>query len=61
VEPFNSWFKELFDLEQKVWHRGLDNNRTQVLAALFSYQLLVRYNHRCGKKNGCIRWILDAL
>jgi hypothetical protein len=61
VEPFNSWFKALFDLEQKAWHRGLDNNRTQVLAALFSYQLLLRYNHRCGQKNGRIRWILDAL
>lgn len=61
VEPFNSWFKALFDLEQTVWHRGVDNNRTQVLASIFLYQLLVRYNHRCGKKNGCIRWILDAL
>jgi hypothetical protein len=61
VEPFNSWFKALFDLEAKVWHRGLDNNRTHVLASIFAYQLLVRYNHRCGHKNGCIRWILDAL
>jgi hypothetical protein len=45
VEPFNDWFKSLLELDQRVWHRGLDNNRTQMLAALFAYQLLVRYNH----------------
>ena len=61
VEPFNQWFKSLFELEQRVWHRGLDNNRTQILGALFVYQLLVRYNHRCGNDNGCIRWIMDTL
>jgi hypothetical protein len=61
VEPFTSWFKALFELDTKVWHRGLANNRSQVLASLFAYQLLVRYNHRCGTKNGCIGWILDAL
>jgi hypothetical protein len=26
VEPFNDWFKGLFDLDQYVWHRGLNNN-----------------------------------
>jgi hypothetical protein len=61
VEPFNEWFKSLFELDQCIWHRGLDNNRTQLLAALFSYQLLVRYNHRCGRRNGQIKWILDTL
>lgn len=61
VEPFNQWFKSLFELEGRVWHRGLDNNRTQILGALFVYQLLVRFNHRCGNDNGCIRWIMDAL
>jgi hypothetical protein len=61
VEPFNQWFKSLFELEQKVWHRGLENNRTQLLAAIFAYQALVRHNHHCGNKNGQIRWILDAL
>src|SRR5262249_13065559 len=45
VEPFNDWFKRLFGLNQTVWHRGLANNQTQVLAAIFSYQLLLRYNH----------------
>jgi hypothetical protein len=61
VEPFNEWFKSLFELDGRVWHRGLDNNRTQILGALFVYQLLVRYNHACGNENGRIRWILDAL
>jgi hypothetical protein len=61
VEPFNQWFKSLFELEGRVWHRGLDNNRTQLLAALFVYQLLVRYNHRHGKQNGQVRCIMDKL
>ncbi len=61
VEPFNEWFKSLFELDDRVWHRGLENNQTQLLAALFAYQLLVRYNHRRGNENGQIRWILDTL
>jgi Transposase DDE domain len=61
VEPFNQWFKSLFELDLKVWHRGLENNRTQILASMFTYQLLVRYNHRCGRLNGRVRWIMDAL
>jgi hypothetical protein len=61
VEPFNQWFKSLFELDRRVWHRGLDNNRTQILGAIFVYQLLVRYNYRHGNENACIRWIMDAL
>lgn len=61
VEPFNEWFKSLFELEDRVWHRGLENNQTQLLAALFAYGLLVRYNHRRGNQNGQIRWIIDTL
>lgn len=61
VEPLNQWFKALFELDQRVWHRGLDNNRTQILAAIFAYQLLVRYNHRRGNNNGRLRWIMDTL
>jgi len=61
VEPFNEWFKSLFELNDRVWHRGLENNQTQMMAALFGYQLLVRYNHRLGNKNGQVTWILDAL
>jgi hypothetical protein len=61
VEPFNDWFKGLFDLDQHVWHRGLNNNQTQMLAAVFAYQLLVRHNHRRGNKNGRVKWIVDKL
>jgi hypothetical protein len=61
VEPFNEWFKSLFELEDRVWHRGLENNRTQLLAALFAYGLLIRYNHRRGNGNGQIRWIIDTM
>jgi hypothetical protein len=61
VEPFHEWFKNLFELDHKVWHRGLENNRTQLLAALFAYQLLVRYNHRQDRANAQVKWILDSL
>jgi hypothetical protein len=61
VEPFNQWLKSLFELEDRVWHRGLDNNRTQMLTAIFIYQLLVRHNFACGKTNGQVRWVLDGL
>jgi Transposase DDE domain len=61
IEPFNDWFKGLFELDHRVWHRGLDNNRTQMLAALFGYQLLVRYNHRHGNENGQVTWVMDGL
>jgi len=44
-----------------VWHRGLDNNQTLLLAALFAYQTLVGYNHRRGNHNGQVHWILDVL
>lgn len=61
VEPFNEWFKRLFDLNEQAWHRGLENNRTQFSAAIFAYQLLVRYNHRLGNENGQLQWLLDAI
>lgn len=61
VEPFHEWFKGRFDLNEHVWHRGLANNQTQLLAAMFIYQLLVRYNHRHKQKNGQIQWILDTI
>jgi hypothetical protein len=61
VEPFNQWFKSLFELDHQVWHRRLDNNQTQIIAALFVYQLLVRYNFRCDRQNGRIQWLLDGL
>lgn len=61
IEPFNSWFKELFELGERVWHRGLQNNQTQVLASIFIYQLLVRYNVRRGRTNATLKPILDML
>jgi hypothetical protein len=61
VEPFNDWFKGRFDLGMCAWHRGLANNMTQLTAAIFVYQLLLRYHHKRGGKNGNIQWILDAL
>lgn len=61
VEPFNEWFKAKFDLNTVVWHRGLKNNATQIAAAMFTYQLLVRYHCQNGGKNGEVQWILDAI
>jgi hypothetical protein len=61
VEPFNNWLKRAFGLDQTVWHRGLANNQTQLMAAIFGYQLLLRHNHACGHHNGQIQWILDGL
>lgn len=61
VEPFNDWLKSRFDLHERAWHRGLDNNRTQLLAAIFSYQILLRYNHTQGRPNAQLQWILDSL
>lgn len=61
VEPFNDWLKTRFDLHKSVWHRGLANNRTQLLAAIFAYQLLLFFNHACGHNNARLQWILDAL
>jgi hypothetical protein len=61
VEPFNEWFKSSFELDKQAWHRGLASNQTQILAAIFCYQLLLRYNRRLQRRNGQIRWILDGL
>lgn len=61
VEPFNSHLKYLFDLEDRTWHWGLENNQTQILAAIFAYQSLMTYNYRHKHRNACIKAILDAL
>lgn len=61
VEPFNSHLKQLFDLEDRTWHWGLQNNQTQILAAIFSYQTLLTYNHRRRQRDSCIKRLLDAL
>lgn len=61
VEPFNEWFKRLFDLGDHVRHRGLPNNQTHIMACMFAYQLLIRYNQIKGHHNAKVQWILDAL
>jgi len=61
VEPLHDRLKSLFDLNPRVWHRGLGNNRTQLLASIFCYQLLLRHNRRCGHRNAQVQWILENL
>jgi hypothetical protein len=61
VEPLHERLKSLFELNPRVWHRGLDNNKTQLLSAIFGYQLLLRYNHRCGHNNAQVQWIVESV
>lgn len=61
VEPFNGTFKGMFELDQHAWHRGLDNNRTQILAAIFCYQLLIRWHWKHGGRDAQIQYIPDGL
>jgi hypothetical protein len=61
VEPLHERLKALFDLNPRVWHRGLGNNKTQLLSAIFCYQLLVRFNHRCGHRNAQVQWIMESV
>ena len=61
IEPFNSWFKQLFDLHDRVWHRGVANNKTQILGAVFLNQVLLRINLKHNRRNGQIKWLLDSL
>jgi hypothetical protein len=61
VEPFHAQLKHLFELEHRVWHRGLDNNKTMILAAIAAYQLLLAYNHRRGRPQAHLQRLLDAL
>ncbi len=61
VEPLHERLKSLFDLNSRVWHRGLGNNKTQLLSMIFCYQLLLRYNCRCGHRNAQVQWILEEL
>lgn len=61
VEPLHERLKSLFELSQHVWHRGLGNNKTQLLSAVFCYQLLLRHNFRCGRRNAQVQWIVECL
>lgn len=61
VEPFHAQLKRLFELNDRVWHLGLDNNRTMILAAICAYQLLLKYNHDHGRPITHVQSLLDAL
>lgn len=61
VEPFHAQLKHLFDLDYRVWHWGLDNNRTMVLAAICAYQLLLTHNHKNHRWVANLQCLLDAL
>lgn len=61
VEPLHDRLKSLFEMNPRVWHRGLGNNKTQLLSAIFCYQLLLRYNHRCGHRNAQVQWIMESI
>jgi hypothetical protein len=61
VEPFNAQLKHLFDLDHRVWHWGLDNNRTMILAAICAYQLLLTHNHTKRRRVANLQCLLDAL
>lgn len=61
IEPFNQWFKSCFDLNKHAWHRGLENNQTQMSAAILSYQVLLLYNAKRRRPDNEVQWILDGL
>ena len=61
VEPLHDRQKSLFELNSRVWHRGLENNQTQLLGMIFCYQLLLRYNHRYGRRNAQVKWIMESV
>lgn len=61
VEPFHAQLKHLFELESRVWHWGLANNRTMILAAIGAYQLLMTYNHQKRRPAAHLQCLLDAL
>ncbi len=50
----------MFELD-RAWRRGLANNRTLAPAAIFAYQVLLRYDHGRGASNGQVKAILDRL
>lgn len=61
VEPFHAQLKHLFELEERVWHWGLPNNRTTILAAITAYQLLMTYNCTRSRPHTHLQCLLDAL
>jgi len=61
VEPFHGQLKHLFELEDRVWHRGLENNQTMLLGAIAAYQLLLTYNCCNDRPPANLQCLMDAL
>jgi len=61
AEPFNSRLKHLFDLNDRAWHWGLENNCTMISAAICAYQILLAHNHSKGRPVANLQCLLDAL
>jgi hypothetical protein len=59
VEPFNSHFKHVFELHDRVWHWRLHNNRVTILAALVAYQALLTYNHQKRRRHARFQHLLN--
>jgi len=59
VEPFNSHFKHVFELHERVWHWRLHNNRVTILAAIVAYQALLTYNHQKRHRHARIQYLLN--
>jgi len=59
VEPFNSHFKHVFELHERVWHWHLHNNRVTILAAIVAYQALLTYNHQKRRRHARIQHLLN--
>jgi hypothetical protein len=53
--------RRLFELEGWVWHWGLPNNRTTILAAICAYQVLLTHNYQKGRPKAHLQCLLDAL
>jgi hypothetical protein len=51
----------LFGLKEHVWHAELGNNRTQWLAALVLYQVLLVCNRIKGRGNADVKLLLDLM
>jgi hypothetical protein len=60
VEPFNSRFKHAFDLNDRVWHWKLLNNRIMILAAMVAYQVLLTYNHQRRQPHARVFHLINA-
>ncbi len=59
VEPFNGHFKHIFELDERVWHWRLHNNRVTILAAIIAYQALLTYNHQKRRRHARIQHLLN--